>query len=154
MTLNDEQKIQVLIAALEERYQAMRAIRERVQSIGLWILGLLAGAGGWLLQSETELSLTEQTISVLGLAIGLLALRFWYLADLKRGFAGQQRVAATIEEALGLYSPGALGLADRSIYPASWREAGKLAGKGQFFASTYGLLYVGAGFLTIVLIFS
>jgi len=109
-------------------------------------------AGGWLLQSEAELTASERWISVLGLGVAILVLRFWYLADLQKGFVGQQRVAATIEGALGFFTPGALGTQDRTIYPSSWSEAGKRDGKGQFFASTYGLMYVGAAFLTMVLV--
>lgn len=151
MMLNDEQKVAVLLAALAERYHAMRTIRERVQSIGLWVLGLLAAAGGWLIQSKTELSDNERWIGIVGLAAALLALRFWYLADLQKGFAGQQRVAATIERALGLFEPGALGLIDAAIYPASWNDAGRKDGKGRFFSSSYALLYVGVSFLAAVL---
>ncbi|WP_298125227.1 hypothetical protein [Brevundimonas sp.] len=151
MTLNDEQKVAVLLAALAERYQAMRTIRERVQSVGLWALGLLVAAGGWLIQSRTELSDNERWIAIIGLGAALLVLRFWYLADLQKGFAGQQRVAATIERALGFFEPGALGLMDASIYPASWNEAGSTDGKGRFFSSSYALLYGGVAFLAAVL---
>lgn len=152
MTLSEEQKVAVLLAALAERYQAMRTIRERVQSMGLWVLGLLAAAGGGLIQSQAALSDSERWIGIIALGAALLVLRFWYLADLQKGFAGQQRVAATIERTLGFFEPGALGLLDRPIYPASWDEAGTVDGRGRFFSSSYAMIYVGAAFLAAVLL--
>lgn len=154
MTLNDEQKIAILLAALTERYQAMRTIRERVQSVSLWVLGLLAAASGWLIQSQTELSDSRRLIVIIGLGVALLVLRFWYLADLQKGFAGQQRVAANIERTLGLFEPGVLSSMDNPVYPASWSDAGKLVGNGHFFSSSYALIYVGVSFLTAVLLAS
>jgi len=40
MTLNDEQRVEVLLAALVARYQAVLKIREPVRSVGLWVSGL------------------------------------------------------------------------------------------------------------------
>jgi len=154
MTLDDGQKVDVLLAALEERYQALRTIRERVQSIGIWALGLLVGAGGWLIQAEDNLSCPERVIALLGLAGAVLTLRLVYLADLQKGFAAQQRTAAKLEAALGLYEVGVFDRADVPIYPASWANAGDEKGSGRFFASTYALLYVGAAFLGVVILFS
>lgn len=152
MTLTDDHKIQVLISALGERYAALRAIRERVQAIGIWTLGILAGAGGWLLQTDQLLTLSERWIGALGLFVALSVLRWRYLSDLQRGFISQQRIAADLEAALGLFEPGLYGKPGQSMYPPSWAEAGRVGGRGRFFGSTYLLIYVGAGFLFAVLL--
>ena len=153
MTLDDGQKVDVLLAALAERYQALRTIRERVQSIGIWALGLLVAAGGWLIQREEDLTRPEQWIAVIGL-VGAVASHRWVdLADLQKGFAAQLRTAAQVEAALGLYDRGVFDRSDVPIYPTSWANAGEEKGGGRFFASTYVLLYVGALFLGVVIVF-
>lgn len=153
MTLDDGQKVDVLLAALAERYGALRTVRERVQSIGIWALGLLVAAGGWLIQTEEDLTCPERWIAVLGLVGAVAVLRCVYLADLQRGFAAQQRTAAKLEAALGLYDVGVFDRSDAPIYPPSWANAGEEKGSGRFFVSTYALLYVGALFLGVVIIF-
>lgn len=153
MKLDDGQKVDVLLAALAERYEALRTIRERVQNIGIWALGLLVAAGGWLIQREEDLTQPERWMAVLGLIGAVVALRWVYLADLQKGFAAQQRTAAKVEVALGLYDAGVFDRSDAPIYPPSWANAGAKRGSGRFFASTYALLYVGALFLGVVIFF-
>ena len=52
MIMDHEKKADVLLAALAERVHSQRAIRDRVQTIGLAVIGLLLGATGWLIQSD------------------------------------------------------------------------------------------------------
>lgn len=153
MKLDDGKKVDVLLAALTERYQALRTLRERVQSIGIWALGLLVGAGGWLIQTEEDLTCPERGIALLGLVGGVAVLRWMYLADLQKGFTAQQRTAAKLEAALGLYDVGVFDRTDAPIYPLAWAKAGEEKGSGRFFASTFVLLYFGALFLGVVIIF-
>lgn len=153
MTLEDAQKVQVLVAALQERYQAMRTIRDRVQSIGIWALGLLTAAGGWVIQTDETLTRHDRMFFALGVIGALGVLRLIYLADLEKGFNAQQRTAARLEAALGFYEAGALAEGSTPLYPASWADAGKEEGKGRFFQSSYALLYVGSGFLLLALAF-
>ena len=152
MTLDDSEKITVVLAALQERYQVLRTIRDRVQSIGLWALGLLGGAGGWLIQADAPLNPTERFLVLTGLLASMSVLRWAYLDDLERGFSSQQRVAAKLETVLGLYELGTYGSSQDSLYPHSWVNAGTGEGDGHFFASTYRLLGVGTLFLTIVIL--
>lgn len=154
MTLDDGQKVQVLIAALQERYQAMRTIRDRVQSIGIWALGLLIGAGGWVTQTDETLTRPDRIFFALGVVGAVGVLRVVYLADLEKGFSGQQRAAARLEAALGFYEAGAFDRSEIPIYPAKWADAGKDAGRGRFFPSSYALLYVGTMFILLALTFS
>jgi hypothetical protein len=111
------------------------------------------GAGGWVLYSGPERPPTHKLVAILGLAGAFSALRFGYLADLKRGFSGQQRAAVKLEKALGFFTPGALDGSENSIYEASWAKAGTGEGSGKFFDSTYALLYVGFLFLGLALLF-
>ena len=148
----DEHKTQILIAALEERYKAIHIIRDRVQSIGIWSLGLLLGASAWIIQSEQGLDPFKKTIYIIGALSAAAVLRFDYLEDLKRGFKGQQRVAARLEKALGLYDSGKFDASGESIYPKEWERAGTETGNGKFFATTYNLLYVSVGLLVIAIL--
>jgi hypothetical protein len=152
IAFDTNQKVTVLLAALQERYQALRTIRERVQSTGLWALGLLTAASGWLLQTTEPLDDPKRWAALGGLAAAVLILRFIYLADLKRGFDAQQRAAARLELALGFYEVGLFDDQSTSIYSARWLDAGKSKGAGKFFVSTYRLIYAGAIFLALSLI--
>jgi hypothetical protein len=81
-----------------------------------------------------------------------MALRFSFLADLNKGFKRQQKVAARIEKALGMYSPRVLDDEEASIYPEEWAHSGETKGEGKFFASTYLLLYIGTVFLILAVL--
>ena len=154
MQIDDNKKADVLLSALEERYGSIHKIRERVQSVGIWTLGLLLGAGGWLIQSEIVLTGLQKTLAILGITAAFVVLRFVYLGDLRKGFKGQQRAAVRLEKALGLFAPGAFNNSEEPIYPKSWEKSGTEEGDGKFFGSTYALLYVGVAFLIITILFS
>ena len=149
LSINDEQKVNILMSALDERYASLRVIRERVQSIGIWSLGLLITASGWVIQSDVSFSFTQKVMLLTGLFIAFYALRFRYLADLERGFKKQQQVAVRLEKALGMYEPNFFDKNEEDpIYPRAWQDAGNKDGNGKFFQSTHLLLYV--GFLALV----
>jgi hypothetical protein len=152
--IDKEQKISILLAALAERYNAQHIIRERVQNIGVWALGLLLGAGGWLIQSGVELSPLKKLIFIIGILIAFIALRFKYISDLQIGFKSQQVRAARIEKTLGLFTPGIFDSETDSIYPTKWEQAGAGKGSGKFFDTTYLLLYIGVIFFVITILLS
>jgi hypothetical protein len=152
MVIPEEKKPDVLLAALSERYASLHAIRARVEGAGLWIIGLSLGAGGWLLQSGAHLSCLQKAILIIATLAAFVTFRFFYLEDLRRGFCAQQRVAAEIETALGLYSKGVYG--DEPIYPVKWKDAGSKKSDGKFFNMTYLLLYVAVTFLVFAILAS
>ncbi|MCX5726884.1 MAG: hypothetical protein NT030_06925 [Candidatus Saganbacteria bacterium] len=152
MKIDDNKKVDVLLSALEERYNSIHKIRERVQSIGIWALGLLLGAGGWLMQSNIILTAWQKAIAILVIIGAFAFLRFDYLNDLRRGFNGQQQVAVRLERALCLYTQGIYDDSDEPIYPKSWEGAGMEISDGKFFDSTCNLLYVGVAFLLITIL--
>jgi hypothetical protein len=147
MHINDEQKVSILTSGLDERYASIRAIRERIQSICVWALGIMLAAGGWLIQSNAPITHFEKFVYVVGIVLAFIALRFHFLADLYRGFQGQQRAAVRIEKALSMFTPKVFDDEELSIYPDEWKGAGTGDSKGKFFASTYMLLYIGTAFL-------
>ncbi|HEY1449262.1 MAG TPA: hypothetical protein VGF33_12080 [Caulobacteraceae bacterium] len=143
MMLGNQEKASVLISALEARYRALDAIRDRAQGVCIWALGLLLAAAGWLV-AKGQIQPADQTaVACVGIAATWIVLRLVFLADLQRGFRAQQKVAAGLEEALGLYAPGRFGPDSEPLFPEAWRQAGSKGGRGRFFQSTYLLLDVG-----------
>lgn len=154
MKIEPNNKVDILLAALEERYTSLHKIRDRVQTIGIWALGLLLGAGGWVLQSEVTFTCQQRILAIFGVMAAFVVLRFFYFADQQKGFNSQQSAAARIENALGLFATDVFDESGESIYPKNWQNAGSQGGDGKFFDSTYGLLYVGVAFLVLTILFS
>lgn len=149
MKISEDKKIEVLLAALKERYEALHKIRDRVQASGIWILGILMGASGWLLQSDKSLTISEKLVFIVATLLAFLFFRFDFLADLRKGFTAQQRAAAAIETKLGLYEEALYGEDGSTVYPLTWKDAGTKEGDGKFFDTVYHLLWIGTLFLVI-----
>ncbi|MFA5086478.1 MAG: hypothetical protein WC468_02740 [Candidatus Paceibacterota bacterium] len=150
--LNKDNKINILLSALEERYNSLSTIRERTHNIGIWSLGILLGASGWLIESGITLSILEKKLYLVGIIIAFIILRFHYLKDLQVGFRSQQRITVKIEKALHLFDQGFFDDSEESIYPKSWEKSGTKDGKGKFFETNFALLYIGMIFLIISII--
>lgn len=152
MKINDEKKVDILLLALKERYESMHKIRERIQNIGIWIMGILFGASGWLVQSNITLNYSQKTIIVIVILMALIILNLTYIKDLQIGFKSQQRVAAKIENALGFFTPENFDDSKKSIYPDAWKMAGTRKGNGNFFHSMQILLSIGFAFLLVAVL--
>jgi hypothetical protein len=152
MDPSPESEIGILLAALEERYEAMRIIRSRTLDISLWVMGAFFGAAGWIITSDRVFPLNEKFAFILTLATSVVVVRFFYLRDLEKGFRAQQRVAARIEESLGLYTAGRFGAAAHSMYPSEWLRAGSAKGGGKFFQTSHFLIYVATAILAAAII--
>ncbi len=135
--------------ALKERYESIHKIRERVQSIGFWSLGLLLSASSWLFTSDMVFSIPQRFLLIFFIGISFYSIRFVYLKDLCKGFKNQQKVASHIEETLGLFDIGLFDNTDMSIYPEKWKKIGTDDGDGNFFTSTYNLLNIGVASIII-----
>ncbi len=48
-------KTDILLKALDESYKSIHTIRERVQTVSIWILGFLISGSAWIYQSEIHL---------------------------------------------------------------------------------------------------
>jgi hypothetical protein len=138
-----DSRVSILKDALNERYRAMHSIRERVEKICLWSLGLLLLVAGWLVDKGATFGFFERVWMALALLGSFIAVRYGYLRDLESGFRAQQKVAVDIEIELGLYPP----------YPEQWRLAGTSGGKGRYFSATYRLMYAGVVILVVSLFF-
>ncbi|MEK7106046.1 MAG: hypothetical protein AAB895_01650 [Patescibacteria group bacterium] len=152
MQINDEKKVDVLLLALKERYESIHKIRERVQSIGIWALGLLFASGGWVFQSEKNLECIEKSILIGGIIFAFLMFKFNYLKNLQDGFKSQQRAAVKIETALGLYQKDFFSQTGTSIYDSDWKDSGQSNSKGKFFRTTTWLLLIGIVFFIAVVV--
>ncbi|OGI10759.1 MAG: hypothetical protein A3I68_01635 [Candidatus Melainabacteria bacterium RIFCSPLOWO2_02_FULL_35_15] len=153
MKINDEQKVSVLMQALEERYRSIHAIRERVQTVSIWILGILLGTSGWLFQSNIRFDMWYQKLFLIVLLFILWGtLRWFYFNDLQKGFNTQRQVAATVEDLLGLFNKNVYGSVE-PIYPKEWKSSGEKGSEGKFFDNTYNLIVVGFGVLSLVIVF-
>lgn len=102
--LNDDQKIPVLLAVLQERYNASHKIRERSIKFTLWISGMAIGLG-WLLISHKSLFL-PQRIALTLLIVAFFAGTFYFLMGLRRGFQKNREATINCEHALGLHEDG------------------------------------------------
>ena len=147
-----DKKVDVLLEALKERYNAQHKIRARVHNIGIAALTALLTVSGWVFQANIHIQFIEKTIIVTVVCLATYVLQVEYLEDLERGFKNQMKVGAKIEDALGLYESDRLSdSSGQQIYPSSWKDAGKDAGSGNFFFTNRLLLALGVGVLILVI---
>jgi hypothetical protein len=152
MMLGNPEKVSILVSALEARYRALDAIRDRVQSVSIWALGLSLAATGWLVQESLFLADDQTAVFCIGLVADWFVLRLVFFADLRRGFKVQQKVAAGLEDLLGLYAPRRFGPESEAAYPEAWRQAGAKGGRARFFQSAYLMLDVGVVMLMLAIL--
>lgn len=152
MNLNNKQNNEILLVVLKERYESVHKIRERVQTVSIWSLGLLLGASGWIIQSKTKFNFQQQVFSISGIILSFIVFRFMFLEDLLKGFRSQQQTMVRIEKALGLFTPNTFNKSKEAIYPKSWEDVGKLGCEGKFFNSTFYLIYVGIILLILTIL--
>ena len=119
MDMNENQRLQVLLAQLQERYNAAHKIRERSTQFTLWISGMAIGLG-WLLISQRPLAFTQRVALSL-LIIALFAGTVYFIMGLRRGFQKNRDTMIRIERVLGMH------------------EAGIYLEKGPLLPSEYGL---------------
>jgi hypothetical protein len=154
MSISDEKRADILLAAVGERYESIRAIRARVESVGIWAIGLSLAAGGWLLQDSGHLSCAQKAVLLVAVLVALLLVRCSYLADLQRGFKAQQKAAVRIEDTFGLFTAGTFNDSKEPIFSEAWKRAGESDGEGKFFRSTFLLLYAATVFLCVSIVFT
>ena len=152
MKIHEDKKVDILLNALDERYKSIHTIRERVQSVSIWILGILIAASSWLFQSSICFSMYHKFFSIILLLIIWATLRWFYFKDLQNGFNSQMRVTAKIEDSLGLFDGKIYSESEDSLYPKSWKKAGQKDCEGKFFDNTHNLLIIGFGILSFVIL--
>jgi hypothetical protein len=149
MEIGEQDKVQILLAQLERRYEAIEKIRERVYNISIWTLGIFLGAAGLIVQGNIQLSLLAKIFLAVAGGFALVAILF-YVKDLERGFRNQFQVVVQIEMLLGLGKKGFFA-PEEELYPSEWTQAGTKLGSGRFFRNTYLLLSLGAVVLLVAI---
>jgi hypothetical protein len=114
MEIPEEKKVEILLAQLQERYEALHKMRDRSMQFVLWILGL-GLAMAWLLINETALTCLQQwAITCLLFFLGFAT--FWFIYGIERGFKTIRQVVIKLETALKLYDQDFYGIHE-SILP-------------------------------------
>ncbi len=149
----EEQKINILLHALKERYEAMHIIRKRVQDFCIWVLGILSSFAGIIFKVDINFNIGEKIIYSLAIFIIFIVVRFLYLADLNKGFKSQQKVAVKIEKIIGLLEDNFIEGYD-SVYPKKWENSGNKKCEGNYFKSSHYLLYLGFLFILLAIWFA
>ncbi len=152
--IDENSKINILLSALQERYNAQHIIRKRVQETGIWILGILTVASGWVITNSYFINIKNGIIFIIFSILCYVVVKYHYLSDLNKGFKGQQRITSKIEKQLGFYDKDFFGTDSGSLYPEIWLNSGTEKGEGKFFMTTYYLLYLGFGVLIFSILFS
>ena len=143
--LNEDQKLQVLLAELQERYNASHKIRERSTQFTLWISGMAIGLG-WVLISHNAL-LFSQRVALTILITALFGGTLYFMMGLKRGLRKNREAMIGIERALGMHDLD-MYLKDAPLLPTEYAQA---KGKwGDHFITLYAWIVLVAMFLLIL----
>lgn len=119
MEISEEKKLEVLLAQLQERYDASHKMRDRSMQFVLWILGLGLGMA-WLLIDVITLTCSQQ-IAITCLLILLGFATSWFVYGIERGFKTNHRIMIKLETALKLHEQDFYCIHER-ILPASFAE--------------------------------
>jgi hypothetical protein len=119
MDISEEKKLEILLAQLQERYEALHKMRDRSMQFVLWILGLGLGMA-WLLINEAPLTCSQQkAITCLLILLGLAT--FWFVYGIERGFKTNRQIMIRLETVLKLYEKDFYGIHE-SILPAPFAK--------------------------------
>ena len=137
LKLSDDQRFQVLMAQMNERYQAWHHMRARSMQFTLWILGLAIAASWKLLQEPCGES--SQRIATTALVLLLGGAATYFLKSLERGVNTNRKALINVETALSTHELGAF-LNNKAILPAEYKTTRPRA--SSHFYTLYALLAV------------
>jgi len=151
MEIKDEDKVNVVLSLLRERYNASHKMRERSERFTIWIVGL-AFTVIWflLLRGPTFTSSQKLALAVLVAVIGGLA--FWHQVAVNKGFYRNRSVIITMEEVLGAYKEG-LYADQKALLPAEYRAIEKFPSRRSLtyhFVITY--LWIAVVLITLIVL--
>jgi len=118
LELSAEQKLQVLLTEIKERYDAAHKMRERGTRFTIWISGMAIGLA-WILVQQESLTL-QQRSALSALVIALTVGAGYFILGLRCGFRSNRETMIQVEDALGLFDSGVY-LDDRSVLPAAYK---------------------------------
>lgn len=149
--LDEKDKLQILLVTLQERYKSIHTMRNRVQNICTWILGIFLFFSGLLIKFDLGLTLGQKFLFSIFLLIAYYAVKCRYIKDIENGFNSNLRVAARIEKTLKLYESNFYDSLNSSLYPDKWQHAGTEHSEGNYLNNSYWLLRIGTIFLLIAI---
>ena len=119
MQLKDDQKIQVMLIQLQERYAAAHKMRERSTKFTIGLSGMAIGLA-WLLISHQTLAFSQR------IALTLLIATLWsgagiFILGLRKGFQSNRKAMIKSEQALSMYETG-FYFKDDSLLPAVYKR--------------------------------
>ncbi|KKQ28006.1 MAG: hypothetical protein US42_C0003G0063 [Candidatus Magasanikbacteria bacterium GW2011_GWC2_37_14] len=150
MEFTNDEKINILLEGLKERYNSIHIIRERAQSVSLWILGILVAMSAWLFQNFLIINFFDKILISFVIFSILLSVICLFFGDLEQGFKTQREVASKIEEVLGFYGNNFFADNYKSIYPEKWKNVNN----GNFFVNNYLLILTGYLVFILTLFFN
>ena len=118
MQLDKDQKINILLVELQQRYIASHNIRERSLKFTLWLSGIGLGLA-WFLLSPKTILLLSQRIALTILIVTIFSGAILFILGLDRGFKNNRLTMIACEKALNLYEPG-IFLDDQSLLPSEY----------------------------------
>ena len=145
MEISEEKKLEILLAQLQERYQAMHNMRDRSMQFVIWIVGFGLGMA-WILIDETILTIAQRisiTLFLFFIAIAILV----FVGDIHRGFKVNRHVTIKIETALKLYEKNFYNM-NETILPEEYSYKNK--GKVGHFRTLYLVIIIVFLLLTLL----
>ncbi len=101
--------------ALQERYASIHNLRDRIQSITLWLLWILLWVSGWIIQSKMHFKCSEKIFFLITIFI-TMSIFYLYFEDLKKGVISQFNIASKIEEKLWFFE------GEQALYSLNWKK--------------------------------
>ena len=117
MEISEEKRLDILLAQLEERYEALYKMRDRSMQFVLWILGLGLGMSWLLINKETFTLEQKILISILLIVLGVTTL--YFVCSIGRGFNVTRQIIIKLETSLKLYDKNYYNISD-SILPQEY----------------------------------
>ncbi len=124
MQIKDNEKANIVLNLLNERYNASHKIREQSEKFTIWVLGFAISVIGFLLFKSPGLALLQK-IMLSVIAIIIVALTGWRQYALYKGFIANRKVMITLEETLGVYDVGTY-IESKTLYPDRYRQIDRI----------------------------
>ncbi|MCK5021457.1 MAG: hypothetical protein KAS32_30880 [Candidatus Peribacteraceae bacterium] len=121
--MDNDNKIEIILNLLNERYNSSHKMRERSQSFAVWIAGL-GIALIWILINGTNLNILQRFLVSI-LTIGLGGLSIYFISAIQRGFNNNREITIKLEKLLGCYKKNEY-IEDDRLFPEEYKSKNKL----------------------------
>lgn len=148
MNIEENQKVEVLLNLLDERYNASHEMRRRSTQFTVWLLGFVLVANGWLIINGDRLS-SADNILITTLVTILGGITVLFIKGIQKGFRNNFEVLIKLENILGCYEVGVYK-ENVCIYPEEYKEYDGFNWFGHF--ETLYMWIVGTYIITVLII--